>query len=124
MKLANSIFQQSGPIQAPHAHAGPRMSEQDRLRAKLAHEYAPKLAELMYQVDKGSRHAKLDDLLTDSTRQAYIDAAIGALLGLQKTRIQAVQAVIAQHHAERDKPAEDMAVQARKDIAKYGKDVH
>lgn len=96
------------------------MSEQDRLRAKLAHEYAPHLAEQMYQVDKGSKHAKLTDLLTESSRQVYRDAALKALLGQQPARIQAVQAAIAAHHAHEDQPAEDVAVQARKDIATYG----
>jgi hypothetical protein len=100
------------------------MSEQDRLRAKLAHELAPLVAEAMYRVDKGSKLAQLADLLTDSTRKAYIDAALGALLGLQRTRINTVQSAIAQHHAEKAKPEEDVAAQARQDIANYGKDVH
>lgn len=96
------------------------MSEQDRLRAKLAMELAPKVAEAMYQVDKGSRYAQIDDLLTDSSRQAYIDAAMAVLLGQQKTRIQVVQAAIAHHHAEKADPQESVDKQAREDVAKHG----
>lgn len=97
------------------------MSEQDRLRAKLAHELAPALAEQLYQVDKGSRYAKLSDLLTESSRQVYVDAALQVLLGpAQQARIQSVQAAIAEHHAHQEKPAEDVALQARKDVASYG----
>lgn len=106
------------------------MSEQDRLRAKLAHEFAeqqaPALAEQLYRVDKGYRHAKLDDLLTESSRQAYIEAARRELLVVflgpaQRTRrITAVQSAIAQHHASKDDELEAIERQARRDVAKYG----
>ena len=100
---------------------GRAMSEQDRLRAKLAQDLAPAVAEAMYRVDKGSKYAQLDDLLTDSSRQAYIDVALAALLGpSRQERIHAVQSAIAQHHAEKAKPEEDVAAQARQDISKYG----
>jgi hypothetical protein len=103
------------------------MSEQDRLRAKLAHEYAtagaPAQAEQMYRVDKGSRMAKLDDLLTASTRQAYIDAAhadlLNAFLGKQTERINTVQAAIAERHAKHEDENETVQRQAREDIKKY-----
>lgn len=96
------------------------MSEQDRLRAKLAHEFARELAERMYQVDKGCRLARLGDLQTESARQAYVDAALAALLGSQASRIQAVQSAIAQHHAIKDDESETVQRLARQDVAKYG----
>jgi hypothetical protein len=105
------------------------MSEQDRLRAKLAHEYAdkhaPALAEQMYQVDKGYRHAKLNDLLTDSSSQAYLDIAratlVTAFLGAsQRSRITTVQSAIAQHHAIKEDENETVMKQAREDVAKHG----
>jgi hypothetical protein len=100
------------------------MSEQDRLRAKLAHEFAPELAERMYQVDKGSRLAKLSDLITESSRQAYINAALAVLLGdAQRARIHYVQAEIAQHHAIKEDENETVQRQAREDIKKYGNGV-
>lgn len=105
------------------------MSEQDRLRAKLAHEYAtthaPALAEQMYQVDKPCRLVKLTDLRTDSSRQVYLEAAHAALLTAflgraQRTRIVAVQAADAEHHARIEDENETVQRQARHDIAKYG----
>jgi hypothetical protein len=93
----------------------------DRLRQQLAEEYAPALAERMYQIDKGSRYARLSDLLTDSSRQAYLDAALAALTGpAQKVRIQSVQAAIAQHHATQAHESETLTREARADIAKFG----
>ena len=96
------------------------MTPQARLRQQLAEEFAPALAERLYQVDKGSRHAKLSDLLTDSSRQVYLDAAMAALIGSQKARITAVQAAIAQHHAERANESETLMREARLDIARFG----
>lgn len=104
------------------------MSEQERLRAKLAHEYAekhaPALAEQLYQVDKGYRHAKLSDILTDSSRQVYVDAArdalIGIYLGAQRQRMNSVQSVIAQHHAIKDDETETVQRQARQDVDRLG----
>lgn len=97
------------------------MTPQDRLRQQLAEEFAPALAERLYQVDKGSRHAKLADLLTDSSRQAYLDAALQVLIGPpQKARIQSVQAAIAQHHAQRENESETLMRDARADIARFG----
>jgi hypothetical protein len=97
------------------------MTPQERLRQQLAEEFAPALAERLYQVDKGSRHAKLADLLTASSRQVYLDAALSYLLGPSQTaRINAVQSAIARGHAERENESETAMRDARLDIARFG----
>jgi len=97
------------------------MTPQERLRRQLAEEFAPELAERLYQVDKGSRYAKLADLLTESTRQVYLDAAVRMLIGPeQKDRIRSVQSTSAHERALQADESETLMRDARADIAKFG----
>ena len=52
------------------------MTPQEQVRQKHRTRRLPELAELIYQFDKGSPNAKLDDLRSDSAKGVYICAAL------------------------------------------------
>lgn len=98
------------------------MTPQDRVRRQLAEKFEHQVAERLYQVDKGSALAKLEDILTDSSRQVYYDAAMSVMLGpTQKARMQAVHLSDAHGHASKTDDTETVRRQAAQDLDRFGK---
>lgn len=105
-----------------HSQGKPFMplTPQERVRKQVAGELVPKIAELLYQCDKGSPHAKLSDLKTEEARAAYLaDALMITDVDARFERVQRVHLADANHYARQDHEAETAASRGRKDVATY-----
>lgn len=95
------------------------MTPQQQVQMQVRSELIPKIAELLYQADKGSKHARIGDLRSEEARAVYIADAM-MLTDQRAERVLRVQVADAHHFALQDKEGEDVALQARKDIAHFG----
>ena len=102
------------------------MTPQEQVRQKHRTRRLPELAELIYQFDKGSPNAKLDDLRSDSAKGVYICAAL-ALFDptIANARMRQVHMEDAHAFASIEDENESIIRQAREDIAaRYGNVQH
>lgn len=97
------------------------LTPQDRVRKQVAGELVPKIAELLYQCDKGSPHAKLTDLRSEEARAVYLaDALMLTSAESRHERVIRVHAADAEQFAYADKEQADVEWQARQDVIKFG----
>lgn len=94
---------------------------QERVRQQVAGELIPKIAELIYQCDKGSKLAVLADLRSEDARAVYKAEALMVLSPeARHERMARVHAADAHQHARLDDEQETVARQARADVAIFG----
>lgn len=97
------------------------ITPQERVRRQVCGELVPKIAELLYQCDKGSPHAKLSDLRSEDARAVYLaDALMVTATESRHERVIRVHQADAEHVASAQKDQEDVAWQARRDVVAYG----
>lgn len=96
------------------------LTPQQRVQMQIDSELVPKIAELIYQADKKSRHARLADLRTDDAKAVYLAEALMVLAPEARAdRKQRVQVSDAHHFAIAEHEQETVARQARIDGARF-----
>jgi hypothetical protein len=96
------------------------LTPHERVRRQVCGVILPQLAELLYQADKGSPHAKLIDLRSEEARAVYVAEALMILSPEGRhERVTRVNQVQAETFAYADTDAEDAARQVRQDVARF-----
>ena len=97
------------------------LTPQDVVRKRVRERLVPKIAELIYQADKGNEYAKLSDIFTESSRAVYIDQALVIVFGRpQALRMMAVNVENAHAQALQEDEERTLARQAQRDVRQYG----